>query len=109
MQVAAPEHAVDEVRPIERSDEHERILAAAARATMSRADALGRRRRERVERHAGKVVAQPAELPVLGPEIVAPLADAVRFVDRDEPHAGLLQHPAEAPGSPSPTSRSGDT
>ena len=28
-----------------------------------------------------------AELPVLGPEIVSPLADAVRFVDRDEADA----------------------
>ncbi len=32
----------------------------------------------------GQVLAQHCELPVLGAEIVAPLADAVRFVDGDE-------------------------
>ena len=57
---------------------------------------------------AGKVVAQPPELPVLGPEVVAPLADAVRLVDGDEPDAALLQQAAQ-PWLPSPTSRSGDT
>jgi hypothetical protein len=40
-----------------------------------------------VERHAGEILAQPSELAVLGPEIVAPLADAMRFVDGDEPDA----------------------
>ena len=41
---------------------------------------------EGVQADAGKQLAQPAELPVLGPEVVAPLADAVRLVDGDEPH-----------------------
>ena len=63
--------------------------------TMSRADALGRGRGERVERDAGKVVAQPPQLPVLRTEIVPPLADAVRLVDGDEPHAALLQQPPQ--------------
>ena len=31
VQVAAAQDAVDQVRPIERSDQHQRILAAAAR------------------------------------------------------------------------------
>ena len=45
---------------------------------------------------AREIVAQPSELAVLRPEIVAPLADAVRLVDGDEAHAALLQHPPEA-------------
>ncbi len=62
---------------------------------MSRADALGGGGGERMERRGRKVVAQTSELPILGPEIVAPLADAVRLVDGDEPHADLLQQAAE--------------
>src|SRR5207244_2435321 len=38
-----------------------------------------------------EIVAQPPELPVFRAEIVAPLADAMGFVDRDESHPGLLQ------------------
>ena len=36
------------------------------------------------ERHAGEQPAQLPELHVLGPEVVAPLADAVRLVDGEE-------------------------
>ena len=33
---------------------------------------------------AGQTLAELAQLPVLRTEVVSPLADAVRFVDRDE-------------------------
>ena len=45
----------------------------------------------RVQADAGKQLAQPPELAVLGPEVVAPLADAVRFVDGDEADADRRQ------------------
>ena len=94
VQVAAPQHAVDEVRPIERSDQHQRLLQPQLGDDVA-PHALGRRRGERVERDAREIVAQPSELPVLRPEIVAPLADAVRLVDRDEAHVRLLQQPPQ--------------
>ena len=33
-------------------------------------------------------IAEPAELPVAGPEVVAPFADAVGLVDREQIRAG---------------------
>ena len=44
----------------------------------------------------GKPVAQPPQLPVLRPEVVAPLADAVGFVHRHRLHLALRQQPHEA-------------
>ena len=94
VQVAAAQHAVHEVRPIERSDEHQRILQPQLGDDVA-PDAFGRGRGERVERHAREILAQPSELAVLRAEIVAPLADAVRFVDGDERQVRLLQHPPQ--------------
>ena len=94
VEIAATEHAVDEIRAIERSDEHGRILESQLGDDVA-ADAFGGGRGVRVQRHARKVVARAPELPVLRPEIVAPLTDAVGFVDRDEADAPLLQRPAK--------------
>ncbi len=41
-------------------------------------------RGERDARHAGKALAQHGELQVLGPEVVAPLRDAMRLVDGEQ-------------------------
>ncbi len=50
-----------------------------------------------------------AELPVLRPEVVAPLADAVRLVDGDERTGAPPDATRRGSTSPpSPTSRSGD-
>ena len=95
VQVASSEHAVDQVRAIEGADEHGRMLEAQLGHDVL-ADAFGRRRGVRVQRHPRKVVAHAPELTVLRPEIVPPLADAVGFVDRDEADAPLLQRAAEA-------------
>jgi hypothetical protein len=94
LQVAAPQHAIGQVRPIERSDEHRRLPQPQLRDDVP-SHALRGGRREGVKRYLGKILAQPSQLPVLGPEVVAPLADAVGLVDRDEAHAGLLQHPPQ--------------
>jgi hypothetical protein len=37
----------------------------------------------------GEQVAQTGQLPVFGTEVVAPMADTVRFVDGEGAHAGL--------------------
>ncbi len=60
------------------------------------AHVLGGGRRVGVQRHAGKRVAQGAELAVLGAEVVAPHADAVRLVDGDERQVLLPEEASEA-------------
>ena len=42
---------------------------------------------ERQDRQAAELALEPAQLPVGGPEVVPPLADAVRLVDRHQRHA----------------------
>ena len=90
LQAGARQHAVDEVRPIERADELDGFSKPELRGDVA-AHARGRRRGEGVQADAGKRAAQPAELPVLRPEVVPPLADAVRFVDGDELHVALRE------------------
>ena len=92
---AAAQHAICQVRPIERTDQHLRVLQPQLGDDVA-PDAFGRRRGERVQRDIGKIVPQASELPILRPKIVAPLADAVGFIDRDEPHAALPQHAPES-------------
>src|SRR5678815_3773176 len=76
VQMPAADHSVDEVGPIEGSDQHHRILEAELADDVA-TDPLGGGGGEGVERHAGEILAEPPELPVLGTEIVAPLADAM--------------------------------
>ena len=45
---------------------------------------VGRRRGERDARHGRPALVQHRELQVVGPEVVAPLRDAVRLVDREQ-------------------------
>ncbi|MNC86264.1 hypothetical protein D3C83_19090 [compost metagenome] len=47
----------------------------------------------------GQQLAQPRQLAVLGAEIVTPVADAVRFVDRHEAHAAGTQERDEPVGT----------
>ena len=95
VQVAAPQHAVGEVRSIERPDEHQRVVQLKFADDVV-TNPLGGGRGECVEGCARKVLAHATELAVLRPEVVSPLADAVRFIDGDEPHAELAEDPAEA-------------
>src|SRR5438067_3782 len=48
-------------------------------------------RRERRNRTLGKAAPQAAQLPVLGPELMPPLRDAVRLVDGKKRDWDLLQ------------------
>src|SRR5205085_2488558 len=83
---------IGEVGTVERADQLDRIAEPQLGDDVA-PHPVGGRRRERVQRNAREVLAQPAELPVLRTEIVPPLTDAVRFVDRDEAHAALLPPP----------------
>src|SRR3990167_5658954 len=75
--------AVDQVRPVHGPDEERRIAQPELGDDVG-AD-LGRRRgRVRVDGPLRERLPQHAQLPVLRPEVVPPLADAVRLVDREE-------------------------
>ena len=65
---------------------------------MSRAHPVGRGGGERMQRRRRGTPRAASELPVLGPEVVAPVADAVRLVDRDDADAALLEHVGGSPG-----------
>ena len=95
LQAGAREHAVDEVRAIERADELDRVLEPELRGDVA-AHACGRRRGVGVQADARKVAAQPAELTVLRAKVVPPLADAVRLVDGDELNVALRE-PGQEP------------
>ena len=92
--LAAAQDAVDEVRPIERSDQHQRIAQPQLGDDVA-ADALGRRRGEGVERDAGKSSRSAPELPVSGrkswPHWLMQCASSMAM----KRTAGLLQQPAQ--------------
>jgi hypothetical protein len=44
-----------------------------------------------VKARGGQLLAKPGELPILGPEVMSPLADAVCLIDRDEAHVTRRQ------------------
>ena len=94
LQAGAREHAVDEVRAIERADELDRVLQPELRRDVA-AHARRRGRRVGVQADARKALRSRAELPVLRPEVVSPLADAVRLVDGDELHVALREQRQE--------------
>ena len=93
--LVALDDGVGNVRPVKAGGEDARILEAEA------FDDVGARRRigccgERHARHAGEVAGDARQLAIFGPEVMAPLADAVRFVDRKEADVRFLQHLLEA-------------
>src|SRR5258708_26281637 len=87
--ISPPDHAVDEVRPIERSDQHQRVAQLQLVDDVA-LHAFGGGRGEGVERDSGKILAQPAELPILGAEVAPPLTDAIGFVDGEQLQLPLL-------------------
>ncbi len=94
--LVGPEHdAILDVRAVEAGDEqrgvveHELALDVAA----------GRRvrgRRQGDARHAREALVQQRELAIVGPEIVAPLRDAMRLVDREQGDRAAAQQVEEA-------------
>ena len=80
-------HSIKQVRAIERSDQHRRLCEAELLDDVG-AHARGRRRGVGVNARARKTRLQFRESAIFGPEVVPPLADAMRLVDRK---AGDLQ------------------
>jgi hypothetical protein len=89
-QVGAALHAIDQVGPIEGADQHRGIgQPQLPHDVLLHA---GRRRGGiAVQRHARKALSQPLERAILGAEIVAPIADAVSFIDRQERQRHALE------------------
>ena len=73
---------VGQIRPVERTHHHLRISELQLMDDVVANPRCGGRGTG-VDRDAGKKVAQCRELAVLGAEVMAPLTDAVGFIDRD--------------------------
>ena len=95
LQRPSRKRAIDEIRPIERADELDGIVQRELTRNIA-PDARRCRRGVRVKADAGQQLPQPSKLTVFGPEVVSPLADAVRFVHRDEPDAARREQGEEA-------------
>src|SRR5436309_9076063 len=83
---AARQCAIQQVRPIVCADQLQRVPQPQLSGNVAPYAGCCRRG-ECVKACAGQQVAKPPELPILGPEVMPPLADAVRLVNRDEAHA----------------------
>ena len=83
LQRRSRQHAVHEIRPIEGADELDGIHQAELCRDIA-PHARGGGGRVRVHADAGQPLAEPRQLTVLRPEVVPPLADAVRLVNGNE-------------------------
>src|SRR6188768_1599752 len=79
----AGQRPVNQVRPIERPDELRRILETQLRRDVAPHPAR-RGGRVGVQANPRQQLPQTAKLAVLWPEVVSPLADAMRLIDGDE-------------------------
>ncbi len=93
-QTGARQHAIHQIGSIERSDELDRILQPELHDDVA-AYPRGRGRGVGVQADVLKLRAEVPELAILRPEIVAPLADAVRLVHGDETDAALREQRQE--------------
>ena len=85
---------VADVGPIETGN-HQPVLGDAELRQYVRSRACVGGRGQRQPRHVRIVVQQRAQLAVIGPEVVPPFADAMRFVDRDQRQIGAPDQAAE--------------
>ena len=84
------QHAIGEVRPIETRDVTTRITQTKLLQNV-RPHSFRRGGSERHDRNMRKEFTKLRQLPILRPKVVAPLADAMRFVDRDQIDLPLFQ------------------
>ena len=90
------QHVEREALAIERAAQHEQVVAELVDDVVD--DPIVRRRGGAQHRHAGRHEIEHAREPaVVGPEVVAPVADAVRLVDHEE--AGARRDVRAAPSS----------
>ena len=85
------QHAVHQVRPVERADQLGHVTKAKLRDDVA-AHARGGRGRVGMQADGRPAIAQACELAVLRTEVVPPLADAMGFVDGDETDRPRRQH-----------------
>ena len=85
--LALLDHRVADVGPVEAGDVHGGVGEPETEAHVVARLGVGGGRAGH-DGDAGEQAAQPAELDVLGAEVVAPLADAVRLVDGEQGDAG---------------------
>ena len=95
--VVLVDHAVAQVRAVEAGDEDPRVAEREALDDLAPGRRVGGRG-ERDPRHAGKTLGEKRQPQVLGSEVVSPLRDAVRFVDREERDPGALEEGEKALG-----------
>ena len=86
---------VADVRPVEARDEGRGIFERKFGDDVLTRALVGRRG-ERDARHARETLGENFELPVLGAEVVAPLRDAMRFVDREDCNVAALEEAKRA-------------
>ena len=85
------DHGVADVRPVEAADEDARVAEGEPLDDVGAGQVVGGRGQGDA-RHAGIALVQDRELEVVLAEVVAPLADAVRLVDREQrEQAALVQ------------------
>ena len=82
--------AEHEVRAIKRGDKALGVFELQLRANIRLRFEVGRSG-DGHARHAGEAVGELAKRAIVRPEVVAPLADAVRFVDGDERDRALFE------------------
>lgn len=97
-------HPVEDLRPVEAGPNDERA-AQAEKPYDVVLDRPGRRGREGSHGHAGELLAQQPERPVVRAELVTPFRDAVRLVHRDKRDSEPGESGAEA-GKRQPLGRS---
>ncbi len=95
LQRGTRQRAVDEVRPIERSDELDGIHQTELRGDVA-PHPRGGRRGVGVHADPGQPLPKLRQLTVLRSEVVSPLADAVRFVNRHEADAACREQRQKA-------------
>ena len=80
--VDAWNYSIHQIRPVEHSDKHRRILQAKLFDNV-RAHALGGGCRISVDSGFGKTASEFGKLAIFRAKVVAPVADAVGFIDRE--------------------------
>jgi hypothetical protein len=85
---------VDEVRAVEAGDDDLRLLEV-EQADDVATDILGRRRGQGDRGRVAEALAEVADLRVFRSEVVAPLADAMGLVDREQAHARAVEDAVE--------------
>ena len=88
--VGLVDDGIANVRTIEARDEDTRVVERQARSDFGARLRIGGGS-QRDPRHAWKPFVQHGQLKILGPEIVTPLGDAMRFIDRKQSNLDLLK------------------